>query len=426
MRRLYLSILVALLGVGLGCIVVAWVASATFRSRETQMLSFASHAAHYMVEGVPRHDPEALRAALEERSRHLGMSVSMWDDKRTLLYAAGQPLTAPQPGDTAASWVEGRDHVWGVRAPLPEGGWVALGRPHRHGPEHLVKLIGVLGCMLAVLALGSYWVSRRITRRLEALQAGVARFGEGDLSARAPVSGRDEVSELAEAFNRASARIEGLVGQQRRMLQSASHELRTPLTRLRMALALMAEPDAPAPEQLIEQCEGDIEELDALIEDLLLAARLQDSELPRRFDAVDLQQLLGEEAERVGARCEAAPVTMQGNARLLRSLMRNLLQNARRYGADPIEAQLAHVGGTVQLRIEDRGPGIAAEDAERIFEPFYRPQGHAETRDGGVGLGLSLVRQVAEHHGGSVRYAPRPEGGSRFLVELPVGRASEP
>jgi len=103
--------------------------------------------------------------------------------------------------------------------------------------------------------------------------------------------------------------------------------------------------------------------------------------------------------------------------------VRNLLENARRHGKDPIHATLTRRGNEAVLVVQDGGEGVPADDRERIFEPFYRPAGHREGKDGGVGLGLSLVKTIAEHHGGSVRYVPASEG-SKFEVRLPGARLS--
>jgi len=236
------------------------------------------------------------------------------------------------------------------------------------------------------------------------------------------VSGHDEVARLAEAFNRAFARIARLLAQQRRMLQSASHELRSPLARVRMAIELLADEgtDAGTRANLARRAERDVEELDGLISDLLLAERMRDSELPRNFAPVELADIAREECARVGARFAEGPgPRIAGDARMLRSLVRNLLENARRYGKPPVELWLGVQAGSVTLRVDDRGEGVPDAERERIFEPFYRPAGHHEGRDGGVGLGLALVRGVAEHHGGNVRYVKLPEG-SRFEVQLPV------
>ena len=108
-----------------------------------------------------------------------------------------------------------------------------------------------------------------------------------------------------------------------------------------------------------------------------------------------------------------------GDDRLLRRAARNLLENARRYGGPDIRVQLTHGPGHISLRVNDRGPGVPDDQRERIFEPFYRLPGHAE-HAGGVGLGLSLVRQIALKHGGQARCEAREGGGSCFVIQLPV------
>jgi signal transduction histidine kinase len=272
---------------------------------------------------------------------------------------------------------------------------------------------------------GSYFAARKITRRLEQLERGVIRFGEGDLEVRVPVRGKDEVAQLSHAFNRSFERISGLVRTQRRMLQSASHELRSPLSRLRMAFELLREPSGSAEDQarLFADAERDIAELDALIADLLLAGRLTDAELPKDFVSVSLSELVREEAERVGASADislpASELSLAGNARMLRGLLRNLLENAKRYGREPISATLGRTGDTLYVWVDDRGEPLPESERARIFEAFYRPLGHREGKHGGVGLGLSLVRSIAEHHGGSARYLVH-DGHSRFEVTLPV------
>jgi signal transduction histidine kinase len=110
--------------------------------------------------------------------------------------------------------------------------------------------------------------------------------------------------------------------------------------------------------------------------------------------------------------------TYEGDERLLRRAVRNLLENARRYGGSDVELSLVPVSGGLEIAVEDRGPGVPEDQRERIFEPFYRMPGHAE-HAGGVGLGLSLVRQIARQHGGQVRCEARPGGGSRFVIRLP-------
>ena len=237
------------------------------------------------------------------------------------------------------------------------------------------------------------------------------------LSVRVEVEGRDEVAQLARSFNRAADRIARLVNAQRTMLAGASHELRSPLARMRMAIELLPHAERPELQGRLTQ---DIAELDALIGELLLASRLDALEHLEHTEEIDLLALLAEEGARSAAEVSGSPVCIQGDPRMLRRLLRNLFENAQRYAAgSPIEASVVplHPSGA-RLCIADRGPGVPGQERERIFAPFYRPTGMRERGDGGVGLGLALVRQIARHHGGDVRCVPRHGGGTCFEVTL--------
>jgi signal transduction histidine kinase len=164
----------------------------------------------------------------------------------------------------------------------------------------------------------------------------------------------------------------------------------------------------------------DIAELDALIGELLLASRLEALEHLEHPEDIDLLALLVEEGARSVADISGVPVCIQGDPHMLRRLMRNLFENAQRYAAgSPVEASVVPLPPTgALLCIADRGPGVPEDERERIFAPFYRPTGMRERGDGGVGLGLALVRQIACHHGGDVRCVPRAGGGTCFEVIL--------
>lgn len=290
----------------------------------------------------------------------------------------------------------------------------------------------MLGVVALAVALGTYPIVRRLTQRLEGLQRGVERWGDGDLSARVSVNGSDEVAFLADRFNHAAERIETLMETQKSLLVShksllanASHELRSPLARIRMGLELMGEGAGSTQRAEISRS---INELDQLIDEILLASRLDARQADAEpFETLDLTGLAAEECARVqaelGTASQTQSLTVQGSARLLRRLIRNLLENARRYGTGEISLELSQSGmGTresVVIRVNDRGPGVPANQRERIFEPFYRLPGASE-REGGVGLGLALVKSITERHGGKVRCEDRPGGGASFVVELPV------
>ncbi|MDO5055844.1 MAG: HAMP domain-containing sensor histidine kinase [Lautropia sp.] len=299
-------------------------------------------------------------------------------------------------------------------------------------PRSPVSAPVALALLFVAVGLAAWPVSRRITRRLEALQHIVDRQAAGDLKIRAAVQGHDEVAALAESFNRAAARIEELVGRQealltsqRRLLAHASHELRSPLARIRMATELMMDDPAGAGGHAGEVRQS-IHELDELVEEILLASRLDtDAGGEGPHDPVDIVALAAEEAARVEAELQVQgdiPAEIPGELRLLRRLLRNLLENARRYhppGGEPVLLSLVSSPEGLRMTVSDRGPGVPAAARERIFEAFYRVDGHSE-QAGNVGLGLSLVRQIVRRHGGEVRHQPREGGGSHFVVTLPL------
>jgi signal transduction histidine kinase len=325
--------------------------------------------------------------------------------------------------------------------PLPPG---APGLP-RGIPDWSV-LPGSLGLAALVLvlflavAVGAWPVVRRLTRRLEALQSGVETFGSGALSHRVDASGHDEVAAVAASFNLAAERVEALVRSHQTLLANASHELRSPLARLKMAVTMLEDASPTQRQRLRAEIDANVRELDALVEEVLLASRLDAAQDASVRDPVDLLALAVEEAARAGAEVAGlgfpgedgppsdppALPTIPGDERLLRRALRNLLENARRYaGGRGIVVQVGTLpGGGAQLRVCDRGPGVPEAWRERIFEPFLRLPGHAE-REGGVGLGLSLVRQIAQRHGGQARCEARPGGGSCFVLELPSRVAAQ-
>jgi two-component system OmpR family sensor kinase len=204
------------------------------------------------------------------------------------------------------------------------------------------------------------------------------------------------------------------------LLANASHELRSPLARIRMGLELMTPEPAPAARNEISR---NIAELDQLIDEILLASRLDARETDiGTFEPVDLTGLAAEECARTGAELAAAAqtqtVVVPGVAKLLRRAVRNLLENARRYTSGPVTVQVSREGKSAVVRVCDRGPGVPPAQRDRIFEPFYRLPGASE-REGGVGLGLALVRSIAQRHQGSVHCEDNEGGGACFVLRLP-------
>ena len=304
-----------------------------------------------------------------------------------------------------------------------------LPKPPNNNFRAPFSFVWTLALVAIAVALGTYPIIRRLTRRLETLQHGVERWGNGDLSARVPMQGDDEVGFLADRFNHAAEQIETLVksrdtllASQKSLLANASHELRSPLARIRMGLELMGSSASPAFKQEISR---NISELDQLIEEILLASRLDAKEADLgTIEQVDLVGLAAEECARNQAQLDVtvAELDVPGVAKLLRRAVRNLLENARRYGAGDVHLVLTQEAGMALIQVCDGGPGVPEDQQERIFEPFYRLPGASE-REGGVGLGLALVKSIATRHGGSVTCRNRPEGGACFEIRLPLKTA---
>ena len=331
-----------------------------------------------------------------------------------------------------------------------EGQEIALHGKYGNGPEFTVRMIDgqtmhlhlprppastwhapfgffwTLGLVAVAVALSIYPIVRRLTHRLEALQRSVERWGNGDLSARMPTGGRDEVGYLATGFNKAAEQIETLVKtrealltSQKSLLANASHELRSPLTRIRMGLELMGDAAGSSAKSEISR---NIGELDQLIDEILLASRLDAKEADLgTVESVDLVGLAAEECARTQATLdvEVSSVLVPGVAKLLRRVVRNLLENARRYGAGEVTLLVRSADGQATVEVCDRGPGVPEALQQRIFEPFYRLPGASE-REGGVGLGLALVKSITQRHGGTVSCRNRPDGGACFEVRLPL------
>lgn len=375
--------------------------------------------AEIAAETLPPADapPDAQQEALERWHPRMHTDLALYGADGTLIASVGRPLPPLDKEQTASGWLGGHPPVFALK--LPDGRWL-LGEHHHPPPRPPQGLIVALLMIALAVGVGAYPVVRRLTSRLERLQSSVDALGAGQLSTRVAVEGSDEVARLAESFNRSASRIEALIAAQKSLLANASHELRSPLARIRMAVELL---DAPRTE-MREELTRNITELDQLIDEILLASRLDASpDAAPDNEVVDFAALVAEECARVGAETALEPAIVRGDVRLLRRMVRNLLENAKRYGeGSPILASVAWPERNImQLDICDGGKGVPPEERENIFAPFYRLPG-ARERDGGVGLGLSLVRQIARKHGGDVVCLAREdEKGSCFRLKIPAG-----
>ena len=547
MKRLSLTIFVAVLAsLLLFALAVVGIWTWTWQARAERMeRQIATIVADPVLQAEDSDQPTLARA-LRRLNIESGFDLAIVDARNRPVAQAGRPIppgrrylerppgpppdgaddARPPHGDGGGDRDEElrRSRRWVASFDLPGDRWLLVRPVRGEPPPPPVGLMSGTGLLTLAVALVAWPVSRRITRRLERLQRGVEQLGAGDLGARVSVEGRDEVAALARSVNASAARIEELVNtqgrlldSQRRLLANASHELRSPLARIRLALELLlperpiggvlgagagagasasaptaageaTAPTAPAvglhERALRDEALLSVSELDGLIDEILIASRIDAAQVGRGDvlgrEPVDLIGLAAEEAARVDAEVEVVgdgEGEVIGDPRLLRRLLRNLLENAARYhrqervavaaaadtpavdpsatdeagrananasasanaageratealaGDEPVLVRIdPSAAGTVELVVLDRGPGVAAAEREKIFEAFYRVEGHSEGA-GGVGLGLSLARQIAQAHGGYLRCEARPGGGSAFiatLARMPAGPESTP
>lgn len=273
--------------------------------------------------------------------------------------------------------------------------------------------------LLLVLTLVAYAAVRRLLKPLEAIGAGVERFGRGEFGTPIAVPRQDELGLLAGRVNEMATRLHGMLEAKRGLLLAISHELRSPLTRARVNAELVD--DGPAREALLR----DLAEMGALITSLLESERLAQGHAALHTEALDLGALLAavrdEVAPDVPIDLDAAlgpPPQLRGDTTRLRLLLRNLLANAQRHASGAAEAprlfarreRAGDGSACIALGVRDFGPGVPAAELSRLAEAFYRPD-DARTREaGGVGLGLYLCRLVAEAHGGTLRLVDAKPG----------------
>ncbi len=334
---------------------------------------------------------------------------------------------------------EGSLHLVGRLATTPEGERVVVVAAARRPPA-LVDLVEprVLLWRLALLTAGvgvvCYWLARTLTAPLTALRTAVGRLAAGDLSARAAPSltrRRDEVGELARDFDTMAARVETLVGAQRRLVRDVSHEVRSPLARLQVALELARSEGGGEAGSHLDRIALEAARLEALVGQLLTLSRLEVAEGLTRRDPVDLVEVVEalvedaafEASQRqvpVRLLAESRPVLVEGEADRLASAVENVLRNAIRFTAAGTEVEVAvrQVGGEAEIAVRDCGPGVPEEDLERIFEPFVRV-GPAAGREGGAGLGLAIAARAVALHRGTIVARNRAGGGLEVLIRLP-------
>ncbi|HSP20405.1 MAG TPA: HAMP domain-containing sensor histidine kinase [Myxococcaceae bacterium] len=346
-------------------------------------------------------DAPAREAWASELAQQLGWAVELQDARGQVIGHYGPPVQR-----------------WMANAPVLERG-SAVGtvrvQPWPQGPRGGWTALLAVGVVLVMLWAASGRIAHRLAWPLEELTRVARDLGEGKLQSRFDMRhARGELRALAEVMNGMAGRIERQLKEQRELLAAVSHELRTPLARIRLLLELGRGGDA----SVLDQVEREVLEMDALVGELLASARLDFTAMARLpLDAGDLGARALERAALPGGLLELAPgpLALQGDPTLLQRALSNLIENARVHGGGVSRLQVDAPDGVVRFAVEDTGPGLPGE-GDRAFQPFTR----GETSDG-LGLGLALVRRIAEAHGGTAFAENRAEGGARvgFTVRSP-------
>lgn len=365
------------------------------------------------VAATPPVAPEsaARRALLSPMERQFVLAVA-----RRL--GADNAATAPQP-----LWRRDSTGMLALRvehpgAHGPESYWLNLPSVFPTRTFTGAWLAATLASMLLAL-LGAWWLQRHIHRPLAQVVGAARQLAQGQAPAMLPEAGPEEIATVARSFNHMAQSLAAADHERALMLAGVSHDLRTPLTKLRLSVEIAgAQVDAP----LAASMARSIDEMDSIVGQFLQFARSGEAEAPTPASLNDLAQAVADaQADHgrtvlleLGALPEV-PVRPQA----LRRALDNLVENAWRHGQPPVVLRTGADADSVWLEVQDQGPGIGADDIERMRQPFARGGGSARTGPPGAGLGLAIVERVARSHGGRLELHSAPGAGLRARLVLP-------
>lgn len=289
------------------------------------------------------------------------------------------------------------------------------------------------GLVAAALALAMVQLlAHGMTYPLREMVAAVRAMARGDYTRRVTATSRDEVGELARAFNSMAAELEQVDRVRRDLIANASHELRTPIGALQARLENLVDGVETADRRVLDDLLGQVERLGDLVQQLLDLSKLESGVVPFESSPVSALELLERVADewrpraserdvRLDVEVDRPQLVLRGDEQRLRQVLGNLVANAVRHSPNggQVILRAGSSDGHARMEVEDEGPGIPPAEAERVFQRFYRSDRARSTDDGGSGLGLAIARWIVELHGGSIRVDPATTRGCRIVIELP-------
>ena len=316
----------------------------------------------------------------------------------------------PPPGPD----LEPPDMIFSVAT--SDGNWInARFNARPPGPRVWPALYASAG-LIAVLLAVSYWIGRRVAYPLQSLAESASALRRGELSGPVPETGPAPVREAARAFNTMSERVLTMLKSQRAMMAAVAHDLRTPIAAMRFRTEFVSDEETRT--RLLET----LDEMQTTTEAVLDALRVGGSaEAARLVDLAALAESLCADMAELGgevAFTAISPTECVCRVAEVRRALRNLIENAQRYGGRArVSTELA--AGTALIHVDDDGPGIPQDSIEQMFEPFARLEESRNADTGGHGLGLSIARLIARGHGGDVALVNNPGRGLRATISLP-------
>jgi signal transduction histidine kinase len=381
------------------------------KAREGAAVAMSSGAWNYtLLHG------KAVQLPMSEEETHLAARLKdlLPDDK------ASQPVSlklviASPPNDGRARQRRQPGSAVQITLPVVRGTQLVATFFRPPSPPWPTEVIIAAGMAIVVASAAAAYISRRVVRPLTALAAAAGVAARGGTAPPVPEEGPDDVRNAAIAFNAMTARVTRTMESQRQLLSAVGHDLRTPLTAMRINLEFVAD------EELRERLASNLNELQALTESVLSAAKGAGGESKRNIDLSALVESLCADLDDLGEPVTwraHGPAPLQCRPDEIRRAVRNLVENAVAYGRRA-DVQIQQTPASYEIVVEDEGPGIPDSDQGRVFEPFVRLESSRNTETGGTGLGLTLVKAIAQGHGGGVTLENRSEGGLRARLSLP-------